>query len=148
MTGSSYVPNLKIKLDGATMPSYAHEGDSGFDLCAKLGALKTLHPGTPELISTGIYLGIPSGTEIQVRSRSSMAKEGLVVANSPGTVDAGYTGEIKVLLVNIGRRAMVITPGQRIAQAVLSPVLRAKFEEVSDLDETARGDGGFGSTGK
>lgn len=133
-------------------PEYIYEGDSGFDLRANLQSPITLGPLERELVPTGLYFQIPEGFEIQVRPRSGLAaKQGLSVLNTPGTVDQGYTGEVKVILVNLSNEKQIINHGDRIAQAVLCPVLTkrtATLTKVADLSQTDRGEGGFGSTGK
>lgn len=133
-------------------PEYIYEGDSGFDLRANLQSPITLGPLEREMVPTGLYFQIPEGFEIQVRPRSGLAaKQGLSVLNTPGTVDQGYTGEVKVILVNLSNEKQIINHGDRIAQAVLCPVLTkrtATLTKVADLSQTDRGEGGFGSTGK
>lgn len=133
-------------------PEYIYEGDSGFDLRANLQSPITLGPLEREMVPTGLYFQIPEGFEIQVRPRSGLAaKQGLSVLNTPGTVDQGYTGEVKVILVNLSNEKQIINHGDRIAQAVLCPVLTkrtATLTKVDDLSQTDRGEGGFGSTGK
>ena len=133
-------------------PEYIYEGDSGFDLRANLQSPITLGPLEREKVPTGLYFQIPEGFEIQVRPRSGLAaKQGLSVLNTPGTVDQGYTGEVKVILVNLSNEKQLINHGDRIAQAVLCPVLTkrtATLTKVNDLSQTDRGEGGFGSTGK
>lgn len=134
--------------DGLPLPSYAHEGDAGMDLCAAVLEPVVLLHGAPTLIPTGLRVGIPAGFEIQIRSRSGLAlKHGVVVRNSPGTLDASFRGEVGVILVNTGAMAFTVERGMRIAQAVLAPVIRAAWVEVDELDATARGAGGFGSSG-
>ncbi len=132
------------------LPAYQTPGAAGADLCANLpgGAAITLAPGERALVPTGLAFALPSGFEMQIRARSGLAlKHGLALVNGIGTIDADYRGEIGVILINLGDAPVVITHGQRIAQAVLAPVTRAAFEISDDLDQTARGDGGFGSTG-
>lgn len=139
---------LKVQLDeGVKQPEYKHEGDSGFDLAANEDI--DIPAKGVALVSTGIRFGIPSGYEIQVRSRSGLAaKSSVFVLNSPGTVDASYTGEVKVILANFGHNPFHVQKGDRIAQAVLAPVEKALFRLVNSLDiDTTRGEGGFGSTG-
>ncbi len=141
-------PNLIVrKLNPlAVMPAYARPDDAGLDLCA-CQKLK-LAPGARAAVSTGLSIALPGGTEGQVRPRSGLAlRHGVTVLNSPGTIDAGYRGEIRVLLINLGDAAFDIEPGMRIAQLVVSPVMRVKIEASTRLNETARGVGGFGSTG-
>lgn len=130
----------------AQLPAYAHPGDAGMDLCACERV--TLAPLSRALVSTGLQIALPPGTEAQIRPRSGNAfKHGITVLNSPGTIDEGYRGELKVLLVNLGAEPFIIEPGMRIAQMVVAPVLRVEVEEVENLGATARGEGGFGSTG-
>jgi dUTP pyrophosphatase len=139
---------LHIQLDkGVKMPEYKHDGDSGFDLAANEDM--DIPAKGVALVSTGVRFGIPNGYEIQVRSRSGLAaKSGVFVLNSPGTVDASYTGEVKVILANFGHNSVHVQKGDRIAQAVLAPVEKAQFVVVDKLsEETTRGEGGFGSTG-
>lgn len=133
------------------LPSYETLGAAGADVRACLGEGEkiVLAPGERKLIPTGMAFEIPVGFEIQVRPRSGLSlKTGLMVVNSPGTIDADYRGEVKVILGNLGVKEEVIAHGDRIAQLVLCPVWQARFEEASELSETARGNGGFGSTGK
>ena len=139
---------LKIKnLSDNPMPCYKNPGDSGMDICSNEN-IKVLAFNW-KLISTGIYLEIPEGYEVQVRSRSGLAvKNGLMVLNSPGTIDSGYRGEIKVILKNHDHHSYDVQKGDRIAQLVMASVVRAKIEEVIELSETERNEGGFGSTGK
>lgn len=139
---------VNIKLDeGVELPKYAHDGDSGFDLVSQ----ETVEFSSREtrLISTGIYVEIPTGYELQVRPRSGFSyKSGFRVANSPGTVDSTYRGEVKVIMQNTSLVNATIHKGDRIAQAVLSPIFQAKFNIVQELNETKRGEGGFGSSGE
>jgi dUTP pyrophosphatase len=133
-------------------PEYIYEGDSGFDLRANLNQTITLKPLERFLVPTGLKFQIPEGFEVQVRPRSGLAaKQGLSVLNTPGTVDQGYTGEVKVILVNLSNDTVSVNHGDRIAQAVVCPVLTKKtinLTEVKSVSNTDRGDGGFGSTGK
>ncbi len=143
--------NLKVEklshFEGLTLPEYQTEHASGFDLVAAED--KLLLAGQRDLVATGLKMEIPVGYEGQVRPRSGLAyKYGIMVPNSPGTIDADYRGEVKVILWNTGAEDFEIKKGERIAQFVLVPVVQAKFEVVMSVDETARGDGGFGSTGK
>ena len=132
--------------EGLALPAYATSGAAGMDVLAAEDV--TLAPGARHAVATGLALAIPDGFEIQVRPRSGLAlKHGISVPNTPGTVDSDYRGELKVILINHGAELFAITRGDRVAQLVLAPVVRAEWEEVSDLDETARGAGGFGSTG-
>jgi dUTP pyrophosphatase len=140
---------VKIKRDGGFVPVYATPGASGADLVADLYFPVTIYPGHRHLIPTGIFLQIPPGYEAQIRPRSGLAaKYGMTVLNTPGTIDSDYRGEIKVLLVNLGDKDVIIYPGDRIAQIVFAPVVRAEFVSCDALDDTPRGAGGFGSTGE
>lgn len=128
------------------LPAYATDGAAGMDVCAAEDV--ALAPGQRHAVATGFAVAIPEGYEIQVRPRSGLAfKHGISVPNAPGTIDSDYRGELKVLLINQGSDSFAIRRGDRIAQLVLAPVTRAAFAEVDDLDATARGEGGFGSTG-
>jgi dUTP pyrophosphatase len=130
----------------AILPAYAHPGDAGLDLFAD--APTSLEPGESKLVGTGISIELPSGTEAQVRPRSGLAlKHGISVLNTPGTIDRGYRGEIGVILINHGRARFDVTPGMKIAQMVIAPCVTVTVEESSGLSSTARGQGGFGSTG-
>lgn len=132
----------------AIIPQYAHPGDSGFDLHSDDCELVTLYPRWRILIKTGLSIAVPEGYELQIRSRSGLAnKNGVFVLNSPGTVDAGYRGEIGIILFNAGDETVIIKKGDRIAQGVIAPIIRAELIEVDDLDETNRSKDGFGSTG-
>lgn len=130
----------------AVLPTYAHPGDAGLDLCACEAA--TLQPGERRLVRTGLVMELPPGTEAQLRPRSGLAlKHGITLLNAPGTIDEGYRGELGVILVNLGQEPFEVAPGMRIAQMVIAPVLRVAVEESETLGETCRGEGGFGSTG-
>ena len=132
---------------GLELPAYATPGAAGMDLLAAVTGPVTIAPGARALIPTGLAVALPPGHELQVRPRSGLAlRHGLLVANSPGTIDEDYRGEIGIILLNAGGEPFVVERGMRIAQAVLSPVLRALWQESDTLDETAR-TGGFGSTG-
>jgi dUTP pyrophosphatase len=132
----------------ATIPAYATPDSAGLDLTAALDAPVSIAPGQRALVPTGLAFAIARGFEGQVRPRSGLAlKQGLTVLNAPGTIDADYRGEVSVVLINHGVEPVRIAPGDRIAQLVIAPVLQATLTEVSSLDETARGAGGFGSTG-
>ena len=139
---------LKIKnLSDNPTPYYKNPGDAGMDICSNEN-VKVLAFNW-KLISTGIYLEIPEGYEVQVRSRSGLAvKYGLMVLNSPGTIDSGYRGEVKVILKNHDHHSYDVKKGDRIAQLVMASVVRAEIEEVIELSETERNEGGVGSTGK
>jgi dUTP pyrophosphatase len=130
----------------AVIPSYAHPGDAGFDLCSVDNYL--LRPGERALVKTGLAVEIPPGYELQIRPRSGLAlKNGVTVNNTPGTIDAGYRGEVGVILINHGTEQFAVTPGMRIAQGVLSRFETALIRAVEELSDTSRGTGGFGSTG-
>lgn len=132
---------------GLPLPAYATAGAAGMDIVAAEDC--TLAPGARHAVSTGFALAIPAGYEVQVRPRSGLAiKHGITCLNTPGTIDSDYRGEVKVILVNLGQEPFAIGRGERIAQLVPAPVLRATLDEVTSLDETARGSGGFGSTGR
>ncbi|WP_334109443.1 dUTP diphosphatase [Thermodesulfitimonas autotrophica] len=134
--------------DDLPLPAYATPGAAGVDLYAAVTEPVTLLPGERLLVPTGVSLALPEGYEAQVRPRSGLAlKYGVTLLNTPGTIDADYRGEIKVILINLGREPFVIRRGDRIAQLVVQPVSRIKWREVSCLDATARGAGGFGHTG-
>ncbi len=144
-------PEVRIlRLDErARLPAYMSEGAAGLDVCACLGTSVTIAPGERYLVGTGFALAIPAGHEVQVRPRSGLAyQHGITVLNAPGTIDSDYRGEVKVLLVNHGRDPFVVQHGERIAQLVLATVHRAALVEVTTLDDTARGVGGHGSTGR
>ena len=131
---------------GLDLPSYATTGAAGMDIVSAEAVM--LRPGQRHAVATGFAVAIPDGYEIQVRPRSGLAiKHGISVPNTPGTIDCDYRGEVKVILVNHGDEHFQIQRGDRIAQLVLAPVTRARWQEVDELDETARGEGGFGSTG-
>ena len=132
----------------AIIPKYETLGASGLDLSANLEKNIVLKPGEKCLVPTGIAVTIPNGYEFQIRPRSGLAmKNSITVLNTPGTIDADYRGEIKVIIINLGNKNFEIANGTRIAQMVLCPISKAKLLEVNDLDNTTRGDGGFGSTG-
>ena len=133
----------------AIIPKYETQGASGLDLKACLEKKIIIKPGEKSLIPTGIALSIPQDYEVQVRPRSGLAfKNSLTVLNTPGTIDSDYRGEIKVLLINLGKIPFEVTHGLRIAQMVPCPIIKIDLEEVKNLDDTNRGEGGFGSTGK
>jgi len=130
------------------LPAYQTEFSAGMDLSAAVDADVVLGPGEYKIIPTGFAIALPAGFEAQVRPRSGLAaKNGVTVLNSPGTIDADYRGEVGVILINHGKQPFTITRGLRIAQMILSPVRTAKLEEKDELPDTARGAGGFGSTG-
>ncbi|MDQ6815405.1 MAG: dUTP diphosphatase [Bacteroidota bacterium] len=131
------------------LPSYATTGSSGMDLRADIQEEIILHPFERRLVPTGLFIELPAGYEAQVRPRSGMAiKQGITCLNSPGTVDADYRGELKVILINLSNEAQIIRNGDRIAQLVIQKVEVVKLIEVSELNISARGEGGFGHTGK
>jgi dUTP pyrophosphatase len=133
--------------DGLPLPAYATPGAAGLDVVAAESL--TLAPGARHAVETGFALAIPDGYEVQVRPRSGLAlKHGITCLNTPGTIDSDYRGEVKVILANLGDQPFEIVRGERIAQLVPAPVLRARFKQVAELDETGRGGGGFGSTGR
>jgi dUTP pyrophosphatase len=132
--------------EGLELPAYATEGAAGMDVLAAEDVI--LASGARHAVATGLAVAIPRGFEIQVRPRSGLAlKHGVTVPNTPGTIDSDYRGELKVILINHGEAAFEIRRGDRIAQLVLAPVVQATWLKVDELDETARGEGGFGSTG-
>lgn len=132
--------------EGLDLPAYATDGAAGMDVLAAEDV--SLAPGARHAVATGLAVAIPEGYEIQVRPRSGLAlKHGISVPNTPGTIDSDYRGEVKVIMINHGDAPFAIARGDRIAQLVLAPVVRAGWEEVADLDDTPRGAGGFGSTG-
>ena len=134
----------KIKL-----PVYKTSGSSGMDLMAYVKNKINIKPGKTAMIPTGISLAIPKNYEIQIRPRSGLAaKNGISVLNTPGTIDSDYRGEIKIILINLGKKIFVVESGDRIAQIILCPIVKGKFKEVRILPKSLRGKGGFGSTGK
>jgi dUTP pyrophosphatase len=147
------LPEIEIQLtrldhgEGLPLPSYASHGAAGMDVVA--AETLTLLPGGRHAVATGFAIAIPEGFEVQVRPRSGLAlKHGLTCLNTPGTIDSDYRGEVKVILANLGSEPFEIVRGERIAQLVPAPVQRARFSEVVALEGTARGAGGFGSTGR
>ncbi len=129
-------------------PSYATVNSAGMDLKANIEEPITLAPLERSMVPTGLYIALPEGTEAQIRPRSGLAaKHGITVLNTPGTIDADYRGEIKVILVNLSNESFTINPGERIAQMVVAHYEKVEWSAVESLDETARGAGGFGSTG-
>jgi dUTP pyrophosphatase len=133
--------------EGLPLPSYATPGAAGLDVVA--AETLTLAPGARHAVATGFAIAVPEGFEVQVRPRSGLAlKHGITCLNTPGTIDSDYRGEVKVILANLGAEPFEVVRGERIAQLVPAPVQKGRFEEVNDLDETARGAGGFGSTGR
>jgi dUTP pyrophosphatase len=146
--------NLRISIrrfpgtEDLPLPSYQTAGSAGMDLYAAVTEPVTLAPGERTAIPTGVAVAVPMGYEAQVRARSGLArKQGVALVNAPGTVDSDYRGEVCVLIINLGQETVTIQRGERIAQMVICPVLRVEWEEVTELDETDRGAGGFGHTG-
>ena len=136
--------NPKVEL-----PKYKTEGSSGMDLKALIENPIIIKPQSYVLIPTGLSIAIPEDTEIQIRPRSGLAaKSSISVLNTPGTIDSDYRGEIKIILFNHGKEEFIVNNGDRIAQMILMPVIKAEFEEIKELPKTVRGSGGFGSTGK
>lgn len=149
MQGTPVDVRFKRLRAGAQVPAYQSEHAAGLDLHACLDAPLTLAPGDIALVPCGFAMAIPHGFEAQVRPRSGLAtKHGIGMPNAPGTVDSDYRGEMMVPLVNLGRAAFTVEHGMRVAQMVIAPVARAAVREVEELDGTARGHGGFGSTGR
>lgn len=139
---------LKVKKlsQTAKLPEYAHPGDAGMDLFSNEELM--LKPGEYRVVKTGITIELPPSTEAQVRPRSGLAaKHGITVLNTPGTIDEGYRGEVGVILINHSKADFHITTGMKIAQMIIAPVVRAEIEEIDQVSDTRRGDGGFGSTG-
>lgn len=135
--------------EGLPMPAYESALAAGMDLRAAIDAPVVIQPGKTALVPTGFNVAIPAGYEVQVRSRSGLAaKHGVIVLNAPGTIDADYRGEIKGIMLNAGAEPFTIQRGDRIAQAVVAPVIQGRWVEVDQLSPTARGEGGFGSTGQ
>lgn len=133
---------------GLPLPAYATQGAAGMDLLAAVTEALTLAPGARAVVPTGLRIAVPEGYEAQVRARSGLAlKSGIIVPNGPGTIDSDYRGELGVIVANISDTAFVIERGMRIAQLLVAPVPRASWRQVDTLPETARGTGGFGSTG-
>ena len=148
MTVSVQVKRLPHS-DGLALPAYATPGAAGMDLLAAISSPFDIPPGGRVLVPTGLAIALPPGYELQIRPRSGLAlKNGIVLPNSPGTIDEDYRGELQVIVMNAGAEPFTVERGMRIAQAVLAPVTRATWREVADLDATGRGAGGFGSTGR
>ena len=139
---------IKRLSKNVSLPKYETEGSSGMDLAANIRKEIIIEPGKSSIIPTGLAVSIPKNFEIQIRPRSGLAaKNQISVLNTPGTIDADYRGELKVILINLSKKKFKIEKGLRIAQMVLCPVIRATLKEVETLVETKRGSGGFGSTG-
>ena len=130
------------------LPKYETSGSSGLDLSANIKTPVKIEPGKTTIIPTGVSVSIPKNFEIQIRPRSGLAaKNQITVLNTPGTIDADYRGEIKVILINLSKKTFIVENGARIAQMVVCPIIKVKLKEVDSLDNTSRGSGGFGSTG-
>jgi len=139
---------IKKLSNSVSTPKYETSGSSGMDIAAHIENNIIINPGEKALVSTGLSVAIPKGYEIQIRPRSGLAaKKNITVLNTPGTIDADYRGEIKVILINLGKEKFVVKNGERIAQMVVCPVVQANLEEVKELSGTKRGSDGFGSTG-
>ena len=139
---------IKRLSNNVELPKYETNGSSGMDLSANIDKQVKIEPGKTSIIPTGISVAIPENFEIQIRPRSGLAaKNQISVLNTPGTIDADYRGELKVILINLSNKTFVVEGGARIAQMVLCPIVKAKFKEVDNLDDTSRGAGGLGSTG-
>ena len=139
---------IKRLSDKVVLPKYETEGSSGLDLAANINESVEIKPGSTAIIPTGLAVSIPKNFEIQIRPRSGLAaKNQISVLNTPGTIDADYRGELKVILINLGAKSFLVENGARIAQMVLCPVFKANLKEVKTIDDTKRGSGGFGSTG-
>lgn len=148
------IPNIAVVRlphgEGLPLPAYETDGSAGMDLRAAVAEIEpmVLRPGARDLVPTGLAMALPRGFEAQIRPRSGLAaKAGVTCLNTPGTIDSDYRGEVKVILINLGPEEFVIRRGDRIAQMVVAPVVQASWSLVESLDETARGAGGFGSTG-
>jgi len=152
MSGDANVRVRIARMRGAEdlpLPSRATSGSSGFDLHAAVVAELRIEPGGRALVPTGLRIALPPGCEALVRPRSGLAlRHGIVLPNAPGTIDSDYRGEIQVILLNAGQEPFTVRRGDRIAQLVIAPVLRAEWSEVAELDDTARGSGGFGHSGR
>jgi dUTP pyrophosphatase len=155
MPASSSASGIRVRIarqpggEGLPLPAYATAGSAGVDLCAAVEAELLIEPGACVLVPSGFAIELPEGYEAQVRPRSGLAlRHGITLPNAPGTIDSDYRGEIKVILMNLGSEPFVVRRGERIAQLVVAPVQRAVFVEVQDLEDTDRGSGGFGHTGR
>ena len=136
---------VKIKINDTTIPVYKHQGDSGMDVRSVEKVV--IAPGRTRMVRTGLYVEIPEGYEIQCRSRSGLATKGIVVSNSPGTIDSGYRGEANAILTNTSTETFTVEPGDRVAQWVLCKVEKCRFIACEKLSDSTRGEGGYGSTG-
>jgi dUTP pyrophosphatase len=149
-------PNVTVAItripgspDGVPLPAYATEGSAGMDICAAVETDLIMRPGETVLVPTGFAIALPPGYEAQVRPRSGLAvKHQIGILNSPGTIDSDYRGEVKIILTNFGKQDFTVRRGERIAQMVIAPYARAAWEEKDSLDDTRRGAGGFGHTGR
>lgn len=143
---------VKVKIINKSanpLPAYATEDAAGMDLRAHLETAITLQPLERALVPTGLFMELPAGYEAQIRPRSGLAiKQGLTLLNTPGTIDADYRGEIKIIMINLSNEPQAIAPGERIAQMIIAPFVQARLEAVELLTDTVRGSGGFGHTGK
>jgi len=147
--GNIIVRIKRLRPNTASLPAYMTPNAAGMDLYADLDEDIVLQPGARSLLPTGIALALPHGYEAQIRPRSGLAlRHGITLVNSPGTIDQDYRGEIGIIMVNHGREPFTVRNGERIAQMVFAPIARAELQVVDDLDETERGDGGFGHTGR
>jgi dUTP pyrophosphatase len=139
---------IKKLSTSVSIPKYETSGSSGMDIAAQIEKNIIINPGEKAIVTTGFAVSIPRGYEVQIRPRSGLAaKKNITVLNTPGTIDADYRGEIKVILINLGKEKFTIENGERIAQMVVCPVVQTILEEVKELSDTKRGSGGFGSTG-
>ena len=139
---------IKKLSDAVLIPKYETPGSSGMDIAAHIAENITINPGEKALVPTGFSLAIPHGFEVQIRPRSGLAaKKSITVLNTPGTIDADYRGEVKVILINLSKEKFIVRNGERIAQMVVCPIAQVQLDEVKELFETDRGSGGFGSTG-
>ena len=150
MSNKNIVRILIKKFDkNIKLPAYKTSGSSGMDLVAYIKNKIIINPGKTAMIPTGIAVAIPRNYEMQIRPRSGLAaKKGISVLNTPGTVDSDYRGEIKIILINLSKKSFMVKSGDRVAQMILCPVVKAKLQEVKNLPKTVRNKGGFGSTGK
>ncbi len=140
---------LSEEFNNIPVPSYSTEGSAGMDIRAAMKEPITLNPMEVEMIPTNLSVEIPEGFEMQVRPRSGLAaKHGIGILNSPGTIDSDYRGEVKIILINYSKEEFIIQPGERIAQLILSKVYKVRLEETEELNNSKRGEGGFGHTGK
>jgi dUTP pyrophosphatase len=143
------IPTIKVNITGSLIPQYQSEMAAGCDLYADIAQPIVLNPGDTSIVPTGIRIEIPEGYEAQVRPRSGLAlRKGIGILNAPGTIDADYRGEVKIILFNFGAESLTIKRGDRIAQMIFAPVMRAEFSRRKRLNKTKRGGGGFGHTGK